>query len=508
MLLVMFGDLGRVMATNTPAWRVRGKHSAQSVPLISQDSSARVQSENVMGIRDLSIGSLGRVESNMSSARGSVDAGLPHTTAQHGQDHVLPDKFIIRSCNISAWRPHAEELLSWDANVVLMQESRLTGVAQQQATQQARAAGRHLVHGEPVPQQNSRQDGQAKRRQVKHTIWNGRQGGVSIMSLLLTQTHLVHDTLYDSDRNLWERQRFAVARVPLAKNKSILVASFYGMAGGGDARRDDQNFECNERMLQQVFECAARFGDVPFIVGMDANIQVCNSPAILAALATTRWHDVGAIFADSGGMAPTYSQDPDWDRHSVTKGATRIDYMLVNSAALTALRGFRIIRDAGLPGHLVLEAEFNFQAFREEGYMLRKPAPYPLQQMPQYDEATVEEVAARTWQPYEAAFCDALHAGQSDLAWNLLNRGLESFLDDVAGDLPRTWSTGRGKSPVFDRFAPKAPHEAPRGELSLCTLDSFKSCCSNAAVTWHNAGGMSDGMRKVDPLRILISGSG
>ena len=205
----------------------------------------------------------------------------------------------MRSCNISAWRPHAQELLSWRANVVLMQESRLTAVAQQ-ATVQAKAARRYLVHGAPVPQPKARVDGEGKRKNIERTIWGGRQRGVSIMSTLPTQLHLAHDVRFECDQNLWERQRFALARVPLAKIKSVMVANFYGIAHAGNARRDEQSFQCNELMLQQVFECAARFGGVPFMLGLDANVQISNSPAILLALATARWHDAGEVFASTG----------------------------------------------------------------------------------------------------------------------------------------------------------------------------------------------------------------
>ena len=59
--------------------------------------------------------------------------------------------------------------------------------------------------------------------------------------------------------------------------------------------------------------------------------------------------------------------------------------------------------------------------------------------MPQYDAETVEEIGKRAWQPFESCFREALCASQADIAWNTLNRGLEAFLDDVAGTLPQTW---------------------------------------------------------------------
>ena len=49
MLLVMFGDLGRVVATRNPAWRVSGMQCTPSVSVISQDPSVRVDEQVVLG---------------------------------------------------------------------------------------------------------------------------------------------------------------------------------------------------------------------------------------------------------------------------------------------------------------------------------------------------------------------------------------------------------------------------------------------------------------------------
>ena len=493
----MFGDLGRVMATSQTAWRVHGQQSGRVTPLISQDTNSRVRSDIALGSGDLSHGSRQGEQSRETSSRSCYDAGLPQVIPSEAPNVPVESKFVIRSCNITAWRPHAPELLSWNADVVLMQESRLTAVAQQQATTTARSAGRHLLHGAPVPVQSSQELQEGGQRYIKPTIWNGRHGGVSIMSRLPTQSTLAHDTSYDADRNLWERQRFALARVPLATNRSIMVASFYGLAGGGSPHRRDQHFECNERMLQQVFEVASRYGDVPFIIGMDANIQVDKSPTLVTALSTSRWHDAGEVFGHAGGLAPTYCQDPQWDKHAAIPGATRIDYILVNSTALSALRDFRLVRDAGLPGHLVLEAEFNFTAFREEGYTLRQPRPFPLKKMPQYDDATLEEMGQRTWQPLEAPYRDALQLGRADRAWQLLNHGLECFLEALAEELPCTWSLGRGQPPRFDQFSSRAPRENINGGAQTMHLRQLQKLLqqgrsylaqSRRHVRWHTEG--------------------
>eukprot|EP00959_Pyramimonas_sp_CCMP1952_P049841 1041545-Pyramimonas_sp.AAC.1 len=56
-----------------------------------------------------------------------------------------------------------------------------------------------------------------------------------------------------------------------------------------------------------------------------------------AALATGRWHDIGAIY----GSEPTYGQDPSWDNFSLGTNVSRPDLIIANAAAREAIHSCR-----------------------------------------------------------------------------------------------------------------------------------------------------------------------
>eukprot|EP00959_Pyramimonas_sp_CCMP1952_P093465 1956102-Pyramimonas_sp.AAC.1 len=74
-----------------------------------------------------------------------------------------------------------------------------------------------------------------------------------------------------------------------------------------------------------------------------------------AALATGRWHDIGAIY----GSEPTYGQDPSWDKFSPGTNVSRPDLIIANTAAREAIHSFRLRRDLEIRSHLGLELTIN-----------------------------------------------------------------------------------------------------------------------------------------------------
>ena len=116
--------------------------------------------------------------------------------------------------------------------------------------------------------------------------------------------------------------------------------------------------------------------------------------------------------------------------------------------------------------------------------------------MPQYDEATFEQMGQRTWRPFETPYGDATFIESLNQLHH--DQGLECLLDALAAELPWTWSLGRGQTARFDHFRSRA--KTPRGVLNPCICVSFRSFCSKGDLISPSAVGTSVGTLKAKPI--------
>eukprot|EP00959_Pyramimonas_sp_CCMP1952_P131004 2739112-Pyramimonas_sp.AAC.1 len=105
--------------------------------------------------------------------------------------------------------------------------------------------------------------------------------------------------LYQTTR--WLRQLVLIGGTP------IHIVYLYNEAGNDVLIRSRNNRNC-----QYAFEDAESFGDQAAFLCVGSNTTTTQSSMLSAALATGRWHDIGAIY----GSEPTYGQDPSWDKFS------------------------------------------------------------------------------------------------------------------------------------------------------------------------------------------------
>ena len=124
----------------------------------------------------------------------------------------------------------------------------------------------------------------------------------------------------------------------------------YAQSGRQNGMRHSQR----ERLFQSIFEHLAQLGDQPILVCIDANVPIDGSTHLSAVLATGRWRDVAAHFAQ-GDPEPTFCADPNWDRFSAGVGVTRPDLILANNPAMALCSDFQLRRDLPVKGHLGLQ---------------------------------------------------------------------------------------------------------------------------------------------------------
>ena len=105
-------------------------------------------------------------------------------------------------------------------------------------------------------------------------------------------------------------------------------------------------------LFDQADRAAARCGNAPYFLCMDANVDITEHPRLLQML-QTGWSNVAEGTPDHN--QPTYGGTTDWDRVTKVSGATRIDYILANAAGRTMVTDFCYLRNLPAKSHVGLK---------------------------------------------------------------------------------------------------------------------------------------------------------
>ena len=106
-----------------------------------------------------------------------------------------------------------------------------------------------------------------------------------------------------------------------------------------------------------MFAAAARRGNAPYAICIDGNEDLMDNNVIRAALMSGQWRN--ALEGTEDEFKPTYCNHKDWDQVSTRTGATRIDFVFLNSSAWAARRDPRIVRNLSTPAHLAIAMNFD-----------------------------------------------------------------------------------------------------------------------------------------------------
>jgi hypothetical protein len=105
---------------------------------------------------------------------------------------------------------------------------------------------------------------------------------------------------------------------------------------------------------------------------MDLNDDPDKNVVLRRFLESGKWRDVGAVWAQGGDPRPTYRKDGPYEGMSRDESATRIDVILLNEPAWSALERFRLVYDLGIPGHVGLECVFGIPKFKTSAVFLKR----------------------------------------------------------------------------------------------------------------------------------------
>jgi hypothetical protein len=236
--------------------------------------------------------------------------------------------------------------------------------------------------------------------------------------------------------------------------------SVYGYTGSGKPDEDRRN----DDLLREVLAVASTLGDVPIVVAGDFNIKPDHSATLLAAYSTGKWHDVAASVAAAAGVAPEATCFSRADRGSC---GNRIDYVLANSVAFTAVENLTLVQDTGVPTHLPLRLVLSLQPFAAQLLRVVRPLAYPTEQWTtRLPTADADALAEACWTPCSASWATSLQNpdGIEDM-WVLFCKAAESYLEVRSKGMlehpaARYWGRGRHHSPRRgDAVAPQRADE-------------------------------------------------
>ena len=353
---------------------------------------------------------------------------------------------MLVSANVTSLNSQLEAVLTLPGSVLLLQETRLGEVGQRSMGARLRERGWQAAWGKPQPQLES---------SYNNSAWNVAAGGVAVLARRGLPLRLVppHD---DAERMLWETGRWCHATIPYGSGRHLLhLMSVYGYTGSG---KPDENRR-NDDLLRDVLAVASTLGDVPIVVAGDFNTQPDHSAILLAAYATGKWHDVAASVAAAAGVTPAATC---YNRSDRSNGGTRIDYVLANSVAFTAVENLTLVQDSGVPTHLPLRLVLNLQPYAAQLLRVVRPLAYPIDHWAitlLVEDA--DSLAAACWAPCSSSWTACMHAPNGiEEMWALFCTAAERYLETRSKDLldhPAARYRGRGRHHSPRRGAAVAP---------------------------------------------------
>ena len=179
-----------------------------------------------------------------------------------------PGPLRLVTANVTSFLTQGDVISDFDADILCLQETRLSEFGQRDMSRKYEEQGWHRVWGRPQPPQ-SRTD-----TSFQPGPWNATHGGVGILVRGLVARNGNNDS--DTRKWLWDTGRWMHAMV-----KDVMLV--YGYIG---ASRNREAMLKNEELLNAVLRVAAELGNVPILVAGDINIDTQASSALCAALAT------------------------------------------------------------------------------------------------------------------------------------------------------------------------------------------------------------------------------
>ncbi len=166
-----------------------------------------------------------------------ADCGSIEVDSNHGPPPARDASRCIHliSANVHALAPRIGDISEWDADIVLLQETKLAAHSIKDAVEVAKQAGWTFRHGRPC-QVLTRKKAKPKARSDTSAPTEANSSGVAAM-IRKPRRDLEHE-LNDKEKALYDTRRWTKATTAMAKGKGALTsATYYGISGANSCPR-------------------------------------------------------------------------------------------------------------------------------------------------------------------------------------------------------------------------------------------------------------------------------
>ena len=212
----------------------------------------------------------------------------------------------------------------WNDSVVCLQETRIGRNNFRNASKSACAAGKNLILGDLLPGL-FRSDGSGS---TSH-------GGVAMLapSTLSSPFEESQDTT-GLFKGLFHSKRVQAVWHQVQPSLKILIFNIYAKSG---ASADHDILHFNDRLLGDVFQVAAQFGNIPVLVVGDFQLPPLQYPSVAAATHFANWFDPLSTHLEDGSLDRPITYSRDCTFTAFGEHCSSIDGMLLNHVAFSCL---------------------------------------------------------------------------------------------------------------------------------------------------------------------------
>lgn len=300
--------------------------------------------------------------------------------------------------------------------------------------------------------------------QQKISLWNAGSGGLA--TIARTHQPIKHIA---ADGAPFTSGKCMITWIPSGiGRRGFYIFNIYGYVGAGS--RNPTAMKDNEELLQQVFEHAATFGEVPILLIGDFQTNPLESKILGTLIANKSFFDLGALLTGSDW---TFQKGDD------TNIRTRIDLALCNQIMLPFLKNLEVVQDSGIPAHRPLKISLAFSKFLDAKFVYRSPKAVSL---PVHCPRYIENLDSETWNKQQSewnslstlAVADADPQTHMNNLFDKWTKTAESFILKAA-NVHGPQYQGRGRRPkLITKTIQAPPASEPVGAATVKLLSLLK----------------------------------
>ncbi len=370
---------------------------------------------------------------------------VAHCDVNEGQDGPRPGymddaetMLSVITANVHSLNHRVEEVMTWDADVVLLQETKLTAHAIKDIQGVVKREGWTMVHGKPCPPGVG---GAGQRKTRTSAVTEANRGGVA--ALVRAPKKPIAHPFNKHAQDLVESARWQRVKIPLAHGARCLTAStVYGISGANDDARKKRQ---NEDLIAAAINDALDAGDDPYLICGDANVDPEDSPSIAAAVEAGLLVDIGHAWAatqseDEHGNVVKIP-DPTFSSHGPVPGMTgpgvsRLDVILANPVAAAAVVNFVPRWDLVQVDHVPLQVIMKVRDLAATEVVHKAPEKILTDHLPPDWSAKWDEAVDKAYSIYGNSFDAAVDNQRLDDAHEIWNYMAEAVIKIAAGGDP------------------------------------------------------------------------